>query len=142
MTSKRYPRLNERGQEVLDPNPKVIYARVDPDTGEVLQEGRPRPKSLEMTLQQALGRGYYDLHDGSDDDDFDIDEDDGSLPLHTPHTEGFVDAMGDTPQTAAKKALKSGSLRLKKKESGSSKKLESERQPIKAGEDSSPEDSD
>ena len=106
----KYPRLNAKGQEILDSKPTVLYMQVDSDSGEVIQEGRPRPRSVQDIYDRATARhftlsdGYYD----DEDDDSLPEEDDGSLPLHSPHTDGFVDAMGPTLKQAEKLLKKRG----------------------------------
>lgn len=104
-------RLDDKGFEKLDPKPVTVYAVIDPQTGEVLKDGRPRPASLEETINRALRfGGNVHLDEGDEnDDDFDMDDsDDHHLPLHSPHTEGFVDAMGVSVPDAIKQLQKSG----------------------------------
>ncbi len=114
----RFPRVNARGEEVLDPRPLFVHMVIDEKTGEVLQEGLPPRPTLEETLRRATMRsmdprvqqlmGNNDLYDVDDDDDFDSPEDDGSLPEVTPYMDGFMAATGLTPKQALKRALKEG----------------------------------
>lgn len=107
-----FNRLSDTGREVLNPTPKVVFMKVDSKTGEVIQDGFPRPPTLQDTLRLAMARGRgaddYGLYDVEDEDDFDTPEDDGSLPLHSPHTEGFVDALGPSVPAAIKQLQKAG----------------------------------
>lgn len=144
--STRYPRLTAGGAEKLDPKPKAAYISIDPDTGEVTGD-MPRPRSLIETLAAATSRSSGLWSEGDeDDDDFDSDLDDGSLPLHTPHTEGFVDAMGISQEKAIKTLLKRGTNPFKPKpkvddNSESTDNTKKEARAPKAGEPS-PETSD
>lgn len=109
----RYPRLDTRGHEVLDPKPTVIYMRIDPNTGEVLQEGRPRPPTLEHTIHRSLVRNFMgddSFYDADDENDFDEPENDGSIPLHSPHSEGFTESVGMSEAQAIKTLKKAGKL--------------------------------
>lgn len=107
-----FDRLSPTGREVLNPTPKVVFMTIDAKTGEVTQDGFPRPPTLQDTLRLAMARGRgaddHGLYDVEDDDDFDTPEDDGSLPLHSPHTEGFVDALAPSVPAAIKQLQKAG----------------------------------
>lgn len=106
----RNPRLTVRGAEIVDPTPKVAFMKIDPKTGEVVQEGRPRPRSIEELLARSVYRNDmgYDVEHG--DDDFDVDEDDGSLPVFSPLQEGFMDANAPSLDQAIKTLKKAGKL--------------------------------
>lgn len=102
-------RLTSSGRESLSSKPKAVFMKIDPDTGEVLQEGAMRPPTLAQTLAMT-DRGNMFNHGDEDDDDFDIDHDDGSLPVLAPHQEGFVEAFGFSEQQAVKILKKAGRL--------------------------------
>lgn len=134
------PRLSVRGHELLDPRPKVVFMSIDPDTGEILSEGRPRPPSLADTLARSTGRfddqpGYvYDADDG----EFDEPENDGSYPDHTPFTEGFYESMSISEQKAVKLLKKAGKLPQNFGEPAAPAKTEKQARAPKAGEPSTP----
>lgn len=116
----RFPRLNEKGQEILDSKPVVVYMEINEETGEVIQEGRPRPPSLQETLQRAINRPTYDEYDWYDDEEdedairngdhgnFDMPEQEGRIPILSPHQEGFVDRYGMSEPEAIKALVKAG----------------------------------
>ena len=114
----RFARIDDKGQEIPDPVPTVVYMKTDPETGEILREGRPRPATLAQTLARSVGRdgfaGYeFGEFDDYDDDDFEVDEDTGEMPLHTPYSDDravFVDSMGPSKSKAIKMLKKAGVL--------------------------------
>lgn len=115
---KKYPRLDARGREVLDPTPVVAYLKVDQQTGEVLQDGRIRRETIPSRIQRIVDASYraagYDYGD-YDDDDFEVEENDGSLPVHTPHTVGFTEAMAP-PEPVIRKMAKKRGYRIREDE--------------------------
>lgn len=110
------PRLNAHGQEV--------FTRIDPDTGEEIP---PQPRALQVgivshqrSLHELLAASQRDFgdtdpwdddDDGFDDDtDFDV-SDPSPNPLyteHTPHTEGFVEALAPSDTILRKRLKKAG----------------------------------
>lgn len=106
---KKNPRLNARGHEILDSRPTVLFMEIDGETGEVLQPGIPRPLQAQAIHDRAIARHLELTGHGYDDDDApDPDEDDGSLPIYTPFTEGFAEHMGISEAEAVKWFKKRG----------------------------------
>nr|QJB20467.1 MAG: hypothetical protein [Microvirus sp.] len=114
----RFPRLDAFGREVLSDRPLVVYMDIDEKTGEVLQEGRPRQMSVQEAFERSVNRplddDYYDGYDDEDEirsgnhGDFDLPEEEGRIPLLSPHQEGFIDRYAPSIEQATKMLLKAG----------------------------------
>lgn len=109
--TKDKTRLDNRGREILDPRPKVVFMSIDPESGEVTRDGKIPPMSVEDILNRATRRfdQAYGFDEGDyEDDDFDVDEYDGSIPTVSPYQDGFVDSHGLSETQAIKHLVKAG----------------------------------
>lgn len=137
-------RLSKKGRETLDPKPKVAYAQINPETGEVLRDGKMPPRSLAETIAAATSRNFPDVwYEGDEDDsDFNAPDDSDPIPTLSPHQEGFVDAMGISVEAAVKTLQKRGYSVLKHRqapdEPDSPSESKKKARASKAGEPSTP----
>lgn len=140
---RKNPNINDKGQEVLDPKPVVVFMEINEETGEVITEGRPRPQTLQQLVEGSADRNalMWDYGD-EEDDDYDVEDDAlyaGSIPDLSPHQEGFLEKYAPSTPDMIKALVKAGYSVTKpagesEDEPPVAKKSSKGRAPQKAGE--------